>query len=129
MTGFKAILAHAVDSATGGLFGALVAYDGEIVDSYLSCREGLTTKEQKAQCAFISAHHGVILKHVRTMLHSFHFGNTETLSFSYGDLRVGMTTLPENYFAVLACRATTPLAEAQNSLSQARSHLRSEMGF
>ena len=112
--GFRLILRDLASSTKNSVFCAVLADDGELVE-YWDTR----AIADSYQCATISAHHGVFLHHIRTLLFSYHFGEANCLTFFYRSMRVALALLPENYFAILACDEKAPLAVTSRCLRRA----------
>ncbi|MEZ4359334.1 MAG: hypothetical protein R3B48_04075 [Kofleriaceae bacterium] len=119
MTPFGKILRRAVDE-TGAVGGAFAASDGEMVDAY--------TEEDPLQWAIVTAHYGVVLRHLESAFGTWHFGSTRYFIVQHEQLDVMVHTVALGYFALLACRPPAPLGRAIDALATAASSLAKEMG-
>jgi len=117
---FQDILKSAVDDTPGAIGGAFAAWDGETVDfvSHWTEHEWLT----------LTAHYGVVLAHVQAALHTFHFGEAETLCLTHARLDIVVEAVKEGYYALLALEKPANLGKAMHSLKAVAKSLRAEMG-
>jgi hypothetical protein len=116
---FATILKGAVDATPGAIGGAFAARDGETVD-YVSGWEA-------SEWALVTAHYGVVLAHVQSALHTFHFGEAELVILSHRDLDIIIQSVLEGYYVMIALGRPACLARALHSLSNASFELRKEM--
>lgn len=120
MTPFGEILRHAVEQIPGAVGGAFAAADGEMVDAY--------SLEDPEQWAIVTAHYGVVLRHLENAFDTWHFGGPRYFIAQHERLDVMVHTVAAGYFALLACRRPAPLARALAALSEAAEQLAQEMG-
>lgn len=120
-TPFAAILRQAVEQLPGAVGGTLAAGDGETVDCHV--RGGW----RRADWELLTAHHGVILAHVRSWLHTRHYGDPELLVVSHRELHVLLQEVAEGYFALLALDDAAEIVAASRLLADAALRLRQEM--
>jgi hypothetical protein len=116
---FAAILKGAVDATPGAIGGSFAARDGETVDYF--------SDWDAADWALITAHYGIVMGHVQSALHTFHFGEAELVILSHRDLDIVIQSVLEGYFAMMALGRPASLARALRSLSRASAQLRREM--
>jgi hypothetical protein len=119
MTPFLRILRCAVDNTPGAIGGAFAAADGEMVDAY--------TDGDSEQWAIVTAHYGVVLRHMECAFGTWHFGGTRYFIAQHARLDVMVHTVAGGYFALLACRPPSPLRRAIASLEIAAANLAREM--
>ena len=119
-TPFARILRRAVDSTPGAIGGTFAASDGETVDFVA---EGW----RRSDWELLTAHHGVILAHVRAALHTFHYGSPTLMIVSHGEMHVLVSEVADGYFALIALERRATLAPAVARLAQAAARLRQEM--
>ena len=119
-TPFSKILQTAVENTPQAIGGAFAASDGEMVDFF-----SLTDPDE---WALITAHYGVVLKHVQAALHTCHYGEAKMVMIEHADMEILVHNVLEGYYAIMAVRAPAPLALAMNQLSEAAAALREEMG-
>lgn len=116
---FTDILRDAVEATPRAVGSAFAAGDGELVDAF--------TEYASEDWAFLTAHYGVLLKHLSSAFGTWHFGGPEVVVFEHADLDVLMQPVREGYFALLAVAQPAPLAQAQVALDRAVRRLREEM--
>lgn len=116
---FGEILRDAVDNLPGAIGGALAAGDGETVDSWSTWDED--------EWALLTAHFGILVSHIRSALHTFHFGDVQFLYLAYGELDLVIQIVDEHYFALIALEPPVHLGTATQSLQHATTCLRKEM--
>lgn len=120
MTPFGRILRDAVDHTPGAIGGAFAASDGEMVDAYV---EG-----DAEQWAIVTAHYGVVLRHLESAFGTWHFGGPRYFIAQHEKLDVMVHTVSAGYYALLACRPPAPLSRALSALEKAAHKLAQEMG-
>lgn len=120
-TPFAAILRQAVEQLPGAVGGTLAAGDGETVDYHL--RGGW----RRADWELLTAHHGVLLGHVRSWLHTRHYGDPQLMVVSHRELHVLLREVADGYFALLAIDDAAEIVSATRLLEQAAVQLRQEM--
>ncbi len=118
-TSFSVILRDAVEATPRAVGGAFAAGDGELVDAF--------TEYATDDWAFLTAHYGVLLKHLTAAFGTWHFGGPDVVVFEHADLDVLLQPVREGYFALLAVAQPAPLAQAQVALERAVQRLRAEM--
>jgi predicted regulator of Ras-like GTPase activity (Roadblock/LC7/MglB family) len=116
---FEAILHRALARIPGALGGSFAAADGETVD--------YASEIDRSEWALITAHYGVVLRHVQTALNTFHFGEAELVIVSHRDRDVVMHHVTDGYFAMVVLAHPGSLAHAMTALSEATAELRQEM--
>ena len=119
-TPFGEILRQAVEDTPGAVGGALAASDGETVDSW--------THWEQDEWALLTAHFGILVVQIRSALHTFHFGDVETMYLGYNKLELLIEVVADGYFALLALTPPVHLGSAAHNLRQASTCLRLEMG-
>lgn len=117
---FAEILASAVADAPCAIGGAFAAWDGEIVD--------FVSKWDDDEWLILTAHYGVVLAHVQSALHTFHFGEAVNLCLTHEELDIVVEAVKEGYFALIALEKPNNLGKAMLSLHRAAEKLRVEMG-
>ena len=120
-TPFAAILRRAVEQLPGAIGGTLAAGDGETVDSHV--RGGW----RRAEWELLTAHHGVLLRHVRSWLHTRHYGDPELMVVSHRELHVLLREVADGYFALLALDDAAEILAASRLLADAAALLKQEM--
>jgi hypothetical protein len=121
-TPFAAILRQAVEQLPGAIGGTLAAGDGETVDYHL--RGG---GWRRTDWELLTAHHGVILGHIRSWLHTRHYGDPEMLVVSHRELVVLLREVADGYFALLAIDDAAEIVSASRLLAEAALQLRQEI--
>lgn len=117
---FSVMLQTAVESTPQAIGAAFAASDGEMVDYF-----SLTDPDE---WALITAHYGVVLRHVQSALNTCHYGEANVVLIEHRDLEILVHAVSEGYYALLAVKAPAQLAMAMNALGQAVVALREEMG-
>ena len=117
---FADILQSAVDQTPGAVGGAFAAWDGETVD-YVSSWDD-------TEWLILTAHYGVVLSHVQAALHTFHFGEAETVCVTHAKLDIVIRSVKEGYYALLALDKAGNLGKAVRVLDAVANLLREEMG-
>jgi hypothetical protein len=120
-TPFAAILRQAVEQLPGAIGGTLAAGDGETVDCHL--RGGW----RRTEWDLLTAHHGILFGHIRSWLHTRHYGDPEMLVVSHRELHVLLRQVADGYFALLAIDDAAEIVSATRLLEQAAVQLRQEM--
>jgi hypothetical protein len=120
-TPFAAILRRAVEQLPGAIGGTLAAGDGETVDYHV--RGGW----RRAEWELLTAHHGVLLGHVRSWLHTRHYGDPELMVVSHRELHVLLREVADGYFALIALDDAAEILSASRLLAEAAVELRQEM--
>lgn len=117
---FADILRHVVDGTPGAVGGSFAAWDGETVD-YVSSWED-------DEWRILTAHYGVVLAYVQAALHTFHFGEAETICLTHAELDIVIQAVKEGYYALVALEKGANLGRAIRLLEAAAVDLREEMG-
>jgi hypothetical protein len=120
-TPFAAILRQAVERLPGAIGGTLAAGDGETVDFHV-CGGW-----RRAEWELLTAHHGVLLGHVRRWLHTRHYGDPQLLVVSHRELHVLLREVADGYFALLAIDDAAEIVSATRLLEEAAVQLKQEM--
>lgn len=120
-TPFAAILRQAVEQLPGAVGGTLAAGDGETVDCHV--RGGW----RRADWELLTAHHGVLFGHLRSWLHTRHYGDPELLVVSHRELHVLLREVADGYFALLAIDDGAEIVSATRLLERTAVQLREEM--
>mgnify|MGYP003647442197 CR=1 FL=1 len=118
-TPFRAILKDATRAIPGAVGGALAAGDGELLDAW--------TEWDSDEWAFLTAHIGIIVNHVRCAMHTFHFGDVEWVFIHYGGLDLVAEQLGDKYFVLLACTPPMNLGTTIDLMRSVAQALRKEM--
>lgn len=118
-TSFREILRETVQKTPGAIGGALAAGDGELVDYW-------TTWEQR-DWAILTAHFGILVSQIRSALHTFHYGDVQSLYFQFDTITVLIEVVAQNYFAILAVMPPVHLPTTTQALQAASQRLRQEM--
>ena len=116
---FSQILRVAVESTPSAIGGSFAARDGELVGAYSS--------RSADDWAFLTAHFGVMLRHLSSVFGTWHFGDAEHVMFEFEQIGVIVHPVMEGYFALIAVEQPAPLARALLSLRTAVVALREEM--
>lgn len=117
---FADILETAMAATPGAIGGAFAAWDGEAVE-YISTWDD-------TEWLILTAHYGVVLSHIQSALHTFHFGEAETVCVTHASLDIVVRAVKEGYFALLAVETPSNLGKAMRALDRAALLLREEMG-
>ena len=117
---FGEILRQAVLATPGAVGGALAASDGETVDSW--------SNWEHEEWLLLTAHFGVVINHIRSALHTFHFGDIKLLQFRYRTLDLIIQLVEGDYYVILAIAPPVHLGVAASRLQTAADSLRMEMG-
>jgi hypothetical protein len=120
-TPFAAILRQTVEQLPGAIGGTLAAGDGETVDYHV--RGGW----RRTDWELLTAHHGILFRHIRAWLHTRHYGDAEMLVVSHRELHVLLREVGEGYFALLAIDDAAEIMSASRLLCEAAVQLRAEM--
>ena len=128
-TPFAAILRRAMDRIPGAIGGTLSAGDGETVDFHLTPHGGGDTRLDETEWQILTAHHGVLLGHIRAALRTFHVGDPRTFVVSHHGMHVLLSALDDEYFALVAVDGARPAAPAIYHLGRAIEDLRRAMGL
>ncbi len=120
-TPFAAILRHAVEQLPAAVGGTLAAGDGETVDYHV--RGGW----RRTDWELLTAHHGVLFRHVRSWLHTRHYGDPEMMVVSHRELHVLLREVGDGYFALLALDDGAEIQSASRLLAEAALQLKAEM--
>tara|TARA_R110002096_G_scaffold77896_7_gene183358 strand:+ start:107805 stop:108182 length:378 start_codon:yes stop_codon:yes gene_type:complete len=118
-TPFREILKQATNGIPGAVGGALAAGDGELLDAW--------TEWDSDDWAFLTAHVGIVVNHVRCAMHTFHFGDVEWVSMHYSGLDLVIEQLGDKYFVLLACKPPMNLGMTTDLLRSVAQSLREEM--
>lgn len=118
-TPFRDILSTASARIPGVIAGALAAGDGELVDAWSTWDED--------QWAFLTAHLGIVVNHVRSAMHTFHFGDVHWMSVHYDGLDLIAEQLGDRYFVLIACEPPMDMAITVKALESISVALRKEM--
>ncbi len=116
---FGAILREVVENTPGAIGGAFAAHDGETVDAFSTW--------DPIDWAVLTAHYGIVLNHVQSALHTFHYGSAHRLMFHHDELDLVIEQVSDGYFVLLAIEPPSPLALALSSIGIATAQLREEM--
>ena len=123
MTVFAEILRRAVEATPGAVGGAFADSTGEMVESFATY--------DPHEWALLTAHYGVVLSHLSSMLGAWHFGGPEYFIAQHAVMDVVVHSVHGGYYALLALSlpngAPSPLALALSSLRIAARQLHQEM--
>ena len=128
-TPFAVILQRAMDRIPGAIGGTLAAGDGETVDFHLTPDGGGESRLDETEWQILTAHHGVLLGHIRAALRTFHVGDPQTFVVSHQGMHVLLSAIDDEYFALVAVDGAQPVAPAIYHLGRAMVDLRREMGL
>lgn len=92
---FREILRTAVDRTPGAVGGAFAAADGELVEAY-------ATKYDSHEWAVLTAHFGILLGHVESLLDTLHYGGAEYFISQHAKLEVVVHVVDAGYYALFA---------------------------
>lgn len=118
-TPFGSILQRAVENTPGAIGGAFSASDGELVDSWTDLEEG--------DWAIVIATYGITISHVRSALHTFHFGDVKYIHVSHEKLEILAQIIADKYFVLIAVEPPVHLLTAERNLQQASDEILLEM--
>lgn len=118
-TPFADILHRAVTRIPGAVGGAFAAADGETVD--------FVADMERNEWALVTAHYGILLRHVQSALNTFHFGEAELMIVSHRDQDVVIQSVLEGYYAMIVLTHPSSLAHALAALNVAAAELKQEM--
>jgi predicted regulator of Ras-like GTPase activity (Roadblock/LC7/MglB family) len=116
---FAAILKRAVDRVPGAVGAIFAAWDGEEVDHVASM--------SREEMRFFGAHLGIVLNHVQSALHLFHFGEAREMVLQHDQMDLLVHAVGDGYYLLLAVRGGVHLATAQREVQSAADALRQEM--
>ena len=119
MTPFAVILQRAVEATPNAIGGAFADSDGEMVDSF--------SRIDAHEWAVLTAHYGVILRHLVAVFGTWHYGGPEYFIAQHKAIEVVVQTVEAGYYALLALGKSAPLALALENLRVAVGQLRKEM--
>jgi predicted regulator of Ras-like GTPase activity (Roadblock/LC7/MglB family) len=122
-TAFTPILEKAVARVPGAIGAIFADWDGEAVDHYPPGE----SKSEKESVLVLGAHYGIVLNHVQSALHLFHFGEAEEVIVLADRMDLVVRAVGEGYYVVLALNAGVHLATALREVRTAASALRTEM--
>ncbi len=119
MTPFTPILRQAVERVPGAIGAIFADWDGEAVDHVATgpSEDMLVT----------GAHYGIVLNHVQSALHLFHFGEAEEMIVQHARVDLIVRAVRHGYYVLLAAHAGTHLAIARREVLAAASALAREM--
>lgn len=117
-TTFTPILERAVERVPGAVGAIFADWDGEAVDHVAADRDSIL---------MIGAHYGIILNHVQSALHLFHFGEAEEIILQHERMDLLVHAVGEGYYVVLAIAGDAHLATALREVAAAAAALRAEM--
>ena len=120
-TAFTSILRRTVERVPGAIGAVFADWDGEAVD-HVNVTRGPDT-----ELLMIGAHYGVVLNHVQSALHLFHFGEAEEIILQHARMDLVLRAVRRGYFIILATAAGAHLATARREVLAAASALASEM--
>ncbi len=110
---------NAVTLTPNAVGGALAASDGESVDAW--------TIWETDEWALFTAHSGVLFHHIRSALHTFHFGDVRFLFIQFEKVSLAIHVIMDGYFALMAMEADGQMGAAELNLRTAADKLRQEM--
>lgn len=119
VTPFAVILRRAVERVPGAVGAIFADGEGEAVDHFSSAA--------KEEILIIGAHYGVVLNHVQSALHLFHFGEAEEMILHHTRLDLIIRAVTHGYYVVLCTQAGAHLAIARREAQAAASALAREM--
>lgn len=119
-TPFADILRIAVERTPRAFGGAFAASDGEMVDYF--------SESDPDEFAFITAHYGVIFRHVVSAFNTCHYGEASLLVIEHESIEILVRGVQEGYYALMAIDPPAPLAKAMLAMEDAVIALREEMG-
>ena len=122
-TSFTSILERVAQRVPGAVAVIFVGSEGEAVDQF----PALPDRTQRDAMLVLGAHYGVILRHVQSLLHLFHFGEAEEVILRHDKLDIVLRTVGEGHFVVLAVNPDVHLGMALREMRQAAGALRLEM--
>jgi predicted regulator of Ras-like GTPase activity (Roadblock/LC7/MglB family) len=122
-TTFTPILARVVEKVPGAIGAIFADWDGEAVDHFPAPPDA----GQRNEMLLVAAHYGVVLNHVQSALHLFHFGEAEEVILHHERMDLIVHAVGEGYYVVLALGAGVHLATALREVRSAARALRREM--
>jgi predicted regulator of Ras-like GTPase activity (Roadblock/LC7/MglB family) len=117
-TTFTSILQRVIDRVPGSVGAIFADVDGEAVDQVATDRR---------EIQIIGAHYGIILNHVQSALHLFHYGSAEELIVHHGKMDLVIRAVGHGYYIVLAVEGSVHLAIALREIAACANALRAEM--
>lgn len=126
-TPFAAILRGALARTPGAIGGTLAAEDGETVDFQLVLPPDGQGAWERTDWELLTAHHGVLLGHIRSAMSTFHVGEPQLLIVSHGTIHVLLRSVGGGYFALMAVEGDRAVAHAAHHLSHAATRLAEEI--
>ena len=118
-TPFRELLKTVAERVPEAVGGALAAGDGELVEAWSTWDED--------SWAFLTAHIGIVVNHVRSAMHTFHFGDVQWLSIHYAGLEIIAEQLGDKYFFIVACKPPVDLKAVIDVVQSISISLREEM--
>jgi predicted regulator of Ras-like GTPase activity (Roadblock/LC7/MglB family) len=122
-TAFTPILERAVSNIPGAIGAIFADWDGEAVDHFPPGE----TRSDRESILILGAHYGIVLNHMQSALHLFHFGEAEEVIVLCDRMDLVVHAVGEGYYVVLALNAGVHLATALREVRTAASALRTEM--
>jgi hypothetical protein len=119
-TSFTTILQRTVEAVPGAVGAIFAAWDGEAVDHWAA-------RMDRDEILFLAAHYGIVLNHVQSVLHLFHFGEAEEIILHHTHMDLLVRSVSDGYYVVLAVRGQSHLATALREVGAAAIALRREM--
>lgn len=123
MTSFRDILRRAVERTPGAVGGSFAASDGEMVDWYTPSYDG-------HEWAVLTAHFGILLGHVESLLDTLHYGGAEYFIAQHAKMEIVVHVVEGGYYAVFAMRrAESPdaILDTLGTVREAALALKKEM--
>ncbi len=117
-TTFTPILQRVIERVPGSMGAIFADCDGEAVDQVASDR---------GEIQILGAHYGIILNHVQSVLHLFHYGSADEIIVHHGKMDLVVRAVGEGYYLVLAVSAGSHLATVLRETAACANALRAEM--
>jgi predicted regulator of Ras-like GTPase activity (Roadblock/LC7/MglB family) len=129
-TPYTPILRHLVDELPDAIGAVFADWEGEAVDQFPASPEGDDNRpgsRSSFDLRLLGAHFGVVLNHVRAVLHLFHYGEPLELILQHDRLDVLIHSVSSDYYLFLGLRAGAHLAHALRELRWGAAALRAEL--
>jgi len=125
-TPFTPILRRMLDAVPDGVGVVFADWDGEAVDQLPDPRDDPEVTAV-VDVRLFGAHWGVILNHVRAVLHLFHYGDPIEMILHHDRVDVLIHAVADQYYVLLILGAGGHLARALDELRKGAAALQVEM--
>lgn len=120
MTPFGEIMKRVVEQTPGAVGGAFADSQGEMVD-------GFSSRYDPHDWAVITAHYGVVLSLLTSVLGIWHYGGPEYFVAQHTKLSLVIVSISKHYYALVAVSDPAQIQGAIASMCEAAGALQQEM--